>query len=94
MTDASGVSRFKESKTIVRDILLTKLLNEDLPISIQTTTKCLQRTRDQIRRAYDFRSFLEKTFWFDPSKYDDYAFDIAFEILQKIKTRFIDGYVG
>lgn len=92
--DKAGMNRFIETSRSVKDILSTRLLNDEISSSLDLTNKALRRAKDQMIRSYHFRSFVERTIWFDPQKYDDYAFDIAFEIIQKIKTRFIDGYVG
>lgn len=88
----AGQERFIETKRIVLDILKTKFSYSD-DKSFLTTNRALSRAKNDIARMYDFRSLFE-TILFNPEKYDNLAFDIAFDILHKIKIRFYDGYVG
>jgi hypothetical protein len=84
--------RFIKTSFIVRDIILTNL--SDNPTSFDTTNKALIRNKNQLLREQHFRSTFDKWFGPDIQKYDDFAFEIAFDILKKIKTRFVDGYFG
>jgi hypothetical protein len=87
------LGRFIKTSSSVRDILLNNL-NDSTSFSFDATNKALLRNKNQLLREQHFRSTIDKWFGVDIQKYDDYAFDIAFDILKKIKTRFIDGYVG
>jgi hypothetical protein len=86
------LGRFIKTSFIVRDIILTNL--SDNPTSFDTTTKALIRNKNQLLREQHFRPTFDKWFGPDIQKYDDFAFEIAFDILKKIKTRFVDGYFG
>jgi hypothetical protein len=93
ITGKAELNRFIETSSIVRDIILTHLSDAPTSAAFQATNKALIKNKIRIRREQHFRPIIDK--WFGPNvqKYDDYAFDIALEILQKIKTRFIDGFV-
>mgnify|MGYP003343272214 FL=1 len=86
--------RFVKTSLLVKSILLTNLSNNNSIEAFDAAHKALKRSKNQLLREQYFRPTLDKLFGIDIEKYDDFAFDIAFEILQKIKTRFIDGYVG
>jgi hypothetical protein len=88
------LDRFIKTSSSVRDILLNGLSNNPTLSAFDATNKALIRNKNQLLGEQHFRSIVDRWFGVDIQKYDDYAFDIAFEILQKIKIRFIDGYVG
>lgn len=88
----AGRERFNETKRVVADILKTKFTYSD-DKSFLMTNRALFRAKNDIVRLYTFRSLYD-VIMFNPEQYDNLAFDIAFDILNKIKTRFYDGYVG
>jgi hypothetical protein len=93
IVSSAGKDRFYTTTLVVKNILKNKLDPSLLPESFVSTTRNLNKTKDQITRAYHFKSTLELML-FNPKQYDEMAFDIAFDLLNKIKTRFYDGYVG
>lgn len=88
----AGQDRFIETKRTVSDILKTKFSYSDEKTFLNTN-RALVRAKNDVTRLYEFRSLYD-VILFNPEKYDNLAFDIAFDILNKIKTRFYDGYVG
>lgn len=85
-------ARFLDTSNIVLSSIKTHFSYSNYA-SFGTTHKALVRLKNNITNQYTFRNILE-VILFNPEKYDDMAFDIAFDILNKIRIRFFDGYVG
>ena len=88
----SGRERFQQTSIAIRDIIKSNFYYDNYN-SFHQTKKEILREKIRITNQYELRDFLEKIL-FEPRVYDDMAFDIATELLDKIKTRFYDGYVG
>ena len=87
-----GKSFFKQTSIAVRDIIKNNF-NYDDYASFAITINKLNRERNLNKKAYILLNPLE-LFLLNPEKYINMALDIANEILNKIKTRFYDGYTG